>query len=148
MVEVLGEGPPCEVDARGGALVGDLLDDLEAAQQVLVPAGRAGRHPEAAHAAQDGCDPVVAGGRRGGAPAELGVQMGMGIDDAGNHEATRGVDLLGGGGVVEPADLGDPPAREGHVGGERRHPGAVDQRPAPDHEVVHPLSLAHFRSRV
>ncbi len=63
--------------------------------------------------------------------------MGVHVDDAGGDEKAVGVDRLLGGGAVQGADFGDGAVVDRDVGGAGRGPRAVDDRAAPDDQVVH-----------
>jgi hypothetical protein len=58
------------------------------------------------------------------------------VDEAGRDEGAVGVDLVAGR-TVDPPDLGDHAAGDGDVGCPRRGAGAVDDRAAPDDQIVH-----------
>src|SRR5205814_1789414 len=67
----------------------------------------------------------------------LPVVVGVDVDPARRDEQTVGVQLLAPG-RRDPADLGDPIAVDGHVGGVGGGASTVDHRAAPDHHVMHP----------
>src|SRR6185312_498309 len=113
----------------------DLLDDLEAREEVVATAGRAGRDPEAADPEHDGGDAVEAGRGRGGVPAQLRVEVGVRVDEAGRDDAAVGVELVATG-VVDCAHDGDDAVVDRDVGAHRGGARAVDDGAAADHEVV------------
>ena len=97
--------------------------------------GRSGRYREAAVAGDDGGDAVEATRRGVRLERELGVVVGVRIDDARRDHPPVGVELACAGAVDE-ADLGDASAVDGHVGTPPREPGAVHDDAVADHQVV------------
>ena len=69
-------------------------------------------------------------------PGGLAVVVRVRVDEAGRHEQAVGVDRVPGP-AVGAADVDDHAVAHAHVGGAGGGPGAVDDRPTPDHEVVH-----------
>jgi hypothetical protein len=120
------------VEDAGGR---DVLDRLHELGEVLTVLGLAGRERHAAVAEHDGRDAVPARRRRDRVPADLGVEMGVDVDEPRAHDPPLGVDRLPAA-AIEVAHGGDPVAGDRHVAPERRTPGAVDHGPVSDHEVV------------
>ena len=89
-----GEGLEVPVDGGEGHR-GHPLDLGEHPGQVVPLVGPVGRHREAAVPGQHGGDPVIAGRGGVGLEGELGVVVGVGVDDPGGHMETVGVDHLG-----------------------------------------------------
>ena len=73
-------------------------------------------------------------------PGDLGVVVGVGVDDAGRHDQALGIDHPVRGLVPDPADGDHPAVGDGDVGMSPRHAGAVDDEPSTDDEVVHGCS--------
>ena len=147
VVEVLGEGPPCEVDARGGALVGDLLDDLEAAQQYSSPPGGQGATPKPHMPPKTVVTPWWLEGDAVGVQQSWASRWVWGSMMPGiTKQPEASISSAAVASSSRPTSAIRPPERA--TSAANGATPAVDQRPAPDHEVVHPLSLAHFRSRV
>ena len=134
-VEVLGEALPLPADAlvQGGA--GDVLDALHERHQPLVAVGAHGgeAHPAVAH--DHGGDPVPRRGADRGVPGGLTVVVGVDVDPAGGDDEPVGVELLPAA-ALDPAHLGDASVGHGHVALPARRPRAVDDGPAPDHQIV------------
>ena len=77
--------------------------------------------------------------------------MGVKVDEARRHVHPGSVDDLGGLMLLELADLGDAAVLDSDIAFEARHPGPVDDGPAPNNgvEFRHCLSLvspAFFRT--
>ena len=141
--QVVGEALPVPRHAllQGGQL--HALDLHHHALEVLAVFGASeGGEREAAVSADHGGDAEQV--RRGGPgiPEDLGVVVGVGIDEARAHDQALGVDRVGGVGVGvgEVARVGHghyPAAVDADVGWAGRRAGAVDQRPAGDQRVEH-----------
>ena len=71
-----------------------------------------------------------------GLERELGVVVGVGVDDARGHVQTVGVDHLVGVGGVDEADLGDPSVLHGDVTAPAGQAAPVDHDAAHDGQVV------------
>jgi hypothetical protein len=92
------------------------------------------RQGEPCVAADDGRDAVQVGRRRRRVPEQLGVVVGVRVDDARRHHQAAGVELdrpL----AVDVADGRDDPVPDADVGPEPRRAGAVDHGAAADHVV-------------
>ncbi len=90
---VLAEGLPGPAQARVEGAPGHLLDLAEGGAEELAVLGAQRREGQRAVAGDHGRDAVLEGGRREPVPEQLGVVVGMRIDEArGDHEARR-VDL-------------------------------------------------------
>ena len=77
-----------------------------------------------------------------GVPENLGVVVGMQVNEAGSHDETFGVDHPVGGAAVEAADLDDSTILDCDVADVPRGTGAVHDGAAPNDNVVmrhHPL---------
>jgi hypothetical protein len=138
--QVVPVGLPAPVEPGHDRVGGDVLDRLHHPGQVALLAGADRGEGDAAVAQHHGGDAVPA--RRAGhrVPEELGVEVGVDVDEAGRDQAVTGVHLA-------PAPLGhlahrgDPVAVDGHVGRPRRGPGAVGDLAPADHDVVHRRTL-------
>ena len=78
-----------------------------------------------------------------GIPEQRRIVMGMKIDEARRHVHPGSVDDLGGLMLLELADLGDTAVLDSDIAFEARHPGTVDDGPAPNNgvEFRHCLTL-------
>lgn len=145
-VEVLAEGGPGPVDAflqRGERHAFDPRHHPPGVVGVLGPVGVERGEGEPAVAARDGGDAVVHGGGGVGVPEELGVVVGVRIDEAGGEDEPVGV-LAGDGLFGDGPRLGDdddPAAPDTDVGGVRGPAGAVHDGRAADEVVEHDGSL-------
>src|SRR5436309_14725077 len=138
--EELRPGPPGEGYPERRALARDLLDHLEAPQEVLAAALRAGRDAETADADHHGGDAVQAARCRGRVPAELGVEVRVGIDEARRDDAAARVDLPSPA-CFDLADLHDEAVRDRDVGPPGRRARPVDDGAAADDEIgPHPAA--------
>ena len=80
--------------------------------------------------------PVQVRRGRGRIPEQLGVVVGVGVDDARRHHQTFGIELDGAL-LVDLADRRDPAVPDADVGPASRGPGAVDDQAVSDHVVEH-----------
>ncbi len=134
-IEVVGER--LEAIPRHTRLEGveaHVLDVLQRAGDQL-DAGRPldRRDGEAAVAGNHRRDTVERGGREIGVPEDLGVVVGVDVDEAGGDHVTRSVELaLSTDGVV---DRDDPSARYTDIGHESGPTGAVDDRPPANRQI-------------
>ena len=104
----------------------------------------AGRKGDAAVAHEHGGDAVPAHRRQRRIPANLGVEVGVQVDEAGGDGHALGVDLpppL----ALDLAHLGDAAAFDGDIARHRLRAGAIDKLSPANHDVVHwnvpPLDL-------
>ena len=79
---------------------------------------------------------VLQGRSRLAVPEELGVEVGVRVDEARRHDAVRGVDLLARL-ALDRAHGDDPPVLDGHVGALSRGAFAVHHDAVADDHVVH-----------
>ena len=77
----------------------------------------------------------------------MAVVMRVNVHEAGGDDPPGGVDLLGPH-AVDAADGGDQPVLDGHVAGEGRRPGAIDDQAVTDHAIVLHACLPLAVSRV
>lgn len=141
-VEVFAEGGPGPVDAFLQGLEGhpfDLGHHAAGVVGVVGPVGVERGEGEPAVPTGDGGDAVVHG--RGGVrvPEELGVVVGVGVDEAGGEHESGGV-LRGHGLLGEVAGLGDDgdaPVADAEVGDVRGSTGAVHDGRSADEVVEH-----------
>ena len=135
VAEPLPEGGP--VPGEAGAQRGErhAFDPRHHPGDVVGVLRRQRRQREPAIAAQHRRHAVQRGRARIGVPEELGVVVGVQVNEAGGHEHAAGVDHAGlaahGAAGVGP-DRDDPLALDHHVGAGRRRAGAVDHAPAAD----------------
>ena len=148
-VEVAAVGLPGPVQAGHDGVGRDVLHRLHDLGQEAAVLGLARGEAHAAVAEHDRGHPVPA--RRGGdgIPRQLGVEMGVDVDEARGHVLAVGVELAAASADVG-ADLAHPVAVDGHVGRHRLGPRPVDHQPTPDHEIMchgAPLALGPARAR-
>jgi len=74
--------------------------------------------------------------RQGRVPGDLGVVVGVDVDDAGHQGEAAGIDHFGGA-AADLADRGDPRIAYRNVGATRVMPKPVDNRGATDQQIVH-----------
>ena len=134
-VEVLGERRPGPVDARRHGRPGDVLGPFEVPHDEL-PCLRRGRgEREAAMPHDRGGDAVPARVRPELVPEDLGVEVGVPVDESGRDHMTLGVDVHRAV-LTDPADGGDAPPGDAHVGPVRGHARPVDDGAVADDDVV------------
>jgi hypothetical protein len=99
----------------------------------------AGRDREAAVADHGGGDAERRRGRERRVPGDLGVEVGVAVDDAGHQRQAVGLDDAPGTLRVADArrDAHDPSLGDGDVGPSGRRAAAVEQLGAADQEVDH-----------
>jgi hypothetical protein len=138
--EVVAVGLPAPVEPGHDRVGRDVLDGLHHLGEVglLAGADRGERH--AAVAEHDRRDAVPA--RRAGdrVPEQLGVEVGVDVDEPGRHEPVGGVDLAAAP-LGHVADGGDAPAVDRHLRAAGRGAGPVGDLATPDHDVVHAAVL-------
>ena len=69
-------------------------------------------------------------------PEDLGVVVGVQVDEAGRHVHAAGVDDAVRVGCVDPTDGGDPAVADRHVGADAWRTGTVEDEAVLDHDVV------------
>src|ERR1019366_4395163 len=85
---------------------------------------------------------VPAGTGAGGVPEDLGIHVGVAVDEAGGDHMPVGIDLVAGP-LVDPPDEADAAVDDAHIGPVGTETGAVDDGPVPDHDVIgHTTSFA------
>ena len=130
------DGLPIPIHAGLHRLVGNRLGAGHREHRALAEIGLAGREAEAAIAEHERGHAVPSGDRAIGIPADLGVVMGVQIDEAGRDDQAVGVDgLLGEAGRAS-ADLGDLAVFNPDVAAIARDAGAVDDGAAFDLNVI------------
>ena len=126
----LAEGAPVPRQPGLQRRQGHALDPRHHPRDVVDVLGRDRCQREAAIAAEHRGHAVQRGGAGVGVPEELGVVVGVEVDETRRHQQSRGVDD----GVGSRSDAGPdgvhPFAVEEHVGLHRCRPRAVDDRPA------------------
>ena len=135
-VEVLRDRLPVPDHALLHRLVGDGLGAGHGQHRALTELGLDRREAEAAVAQHQRRHAVPARGRAVGVPADLGVVVGVQVDEAGRHDQAVGVDGAVGRALGPAADLGDAAVLDPQVAPEPGHPRAVDDRAALDVDVV------------
>ena len=135
-VDEVGEGDPVPGHSLFHGVVGDGLVSGHA-QHGAVPVFDAGRRKaEAAVAQSHRRDAVPAGQGAVGVPENLGVVVGVQVDEAGGHDQALGVDFPLSVAAVQPADLGDATVLDGDIADVAGRPGPVDDGTASDDDVV------------
>ena len=133
--QVFGEGGEVPGDARlqGGDV--HVLDVLQRARDQIAVLGVGGRNGEAAVAGHDRRDPVET--RRGerGVPEDLGVVVGVDVDEPRGDDALAGVERAVT--LQVAAELGDAPVGDADVGAHSGRSAPVDDRTATDDELIH-----------
>ena len=137
-VEVLGGRAPRPRHALAERLEGHALDPGQHPHEVLAVGGVVGQRGdgEAAVAGEHGGDAVQRRRREGAVPEDLGVEVGVDVDEARCDDLAGGVD--GALGVaVDLADGDDAAVLDADVGAAARCAGAVDDVAAPDDQIEH-----------
>ncbi len=134
-VEVLGEALPLPVDALVQRGAGDVLDALHELDEEALGALAHRGEPDAAVAHHDRGDAVPRRRCHLGIPGGLAVVVRVDVDPAWRDDESVGVELARPG-AFDLSDGGHDPVVDRHVGRARRRPGAVDDRPTPDHELM------------
>src|SRR6266581_9796510 len=144
VVDALGQGiedveelrirGPAPLDPGLHRLRRDVLGALQVLDDQVLVGGGAGGQREAAVAHDDRGDAVVA--RRGpeGIPEDLGVHVGVAVDEAWRDDEPVGVDDLARP-LADAADRIDPAVAHADVGRVRRQTGSIDHHPVLDHQV-------------
>ncbi len=134
--QVLAVGLPLPREAAHDGVGGDVLDGLHHLGEAAAVLGPARGEGDAAVADDHRGHAVEA--RRGAqrVPRDLGVEVGVDVDEAGGDEPAGGID----GARRRPlhgADVGDHAVGDGNVGADRRCSGPVDHGPSGDDDIVH-----------
>ncbi len=69
-------------------------------------------------------------------PEQLGVEMGVDVDEAGRDHPSGGVELTSSG-FLEDTDIGNAVAVDRHIGAPRGRAGPVDDLATSNHDVMH-----------
>ena len=131
-VEVLRVGLEVPLDAGGERLEAHVLDLVEGAAQRVPGLRPGGGDAVAAVAGHNRGDAVPARRRQRRVPQDLGVVVGVDVDEPGDDEPSRRVDLAAA--VDLGPDLDHPAVVDADVGPKCRRAGPVDHRPSPDGE--------------
>ena len=133
--EVVGEALPGERAVALEGSLGHLLGRVEEPHEVvlIIPADR--RQGVAAVAHEDGRGSVHARGVGARVPHELGVVVGVGVDEPGSDDLSLCVDRAPGR-PLDGSDGGDAAVFDGQVTAEGRAPGPVDDQGVSDHHVI------------
>ena len=135
LVQVVAVGLPVPGQALQDARRRDVLDGLHHLGQGLAAPRCDRSERDAAVAEHHGGDTVPAGGAADRVPGQLGVQVGVDVDEAGGHDQPIGVDLAPCRALGAP-DLDYAVTVDDHVGGPGRSAGAVDDGPTADYQIV------------
>ena len=133
-VEEVGERPTAEGDTLDQRIGRHALDTAEHLQQPPHVVGLGRREGEPAVAGQHSGDAVPRRRRRRRLEVQLGVVVGVDVDEPGGDGQPPGVDDVCGV-TVDVADLGDPTVGDGDVGAAAGRPGAVDHDAAADEQI-------------
>ena len=145
-VEILTKCLPGPVDAVLECNERHALDLRHHLARVVGVSGSQGRKGEATVATDHGGHAVPAGRRGQRVPVQLGVVVGVGIDEAWcHHQAADVHHLVQGTGCVDLADLGDGVVDDRNITSESRRTGPVNDRaPLQYHPGAH---LGELRGR-
>ena len=128
-VEVLAVGLPVPGERVEDGVGRDVLDALHHRRERGPIVGAAGRERHAAVPHDHARDAVPAARRADRVPGDLGVEMGVDVDEAGRHEPALGIDLASTGridaAVVRVDDRDDHVTADGDVGDTARRAGSV-----------------------
>ena len=129
-----GKGLEAPVDSLGQRHRVDVLGPLEVAdhQGPFVGADRSQREAAVAH--HRGRHAVPAGAAPRGVPEDLGVHVGVPVDEPRGDHMAFGIDLFRAA-LGDLAHRGDAAVDHPDIGPERSEPGTVDDGPSPDHDV-------------
>ena len=148
-VEVLGDRLPVPLHAHLHGLEGDRFVARHGQHRTVAVVGLDGGEAEAAVAEHDGGDAVPPGAGAPGVPADLGVVVGVQVDESRRDDVAFGVDGPRGPARRPPPELGDAAVLDPDISPVTRDPGSVDDRAAADVDVViadDPSPLACSRS--
>ena len=134
-VEIAAVAFPVPGQTAEDRLTGDVLDRFHHAGEQLLVAGPTGREGHAAIAQQRSGHAMPADRRAARIPADLGIEMGMDVDEARRHMQAVGVDFAPGA-AADLADFGDQATVDGHVAGKGLAAAAVNNLAATNHDVM------------
>ncbi len=123
---------------HGDALEGTGVHPLHPGEELDEPGGVAGlerSHGEPAVAGHHGGHAVIAARRAVRLEGELGVVVGVRVDDAWGHDPSGGVDHLGAVARVDEPDGGDAAVTDADIGGAAGQARSVHDRAVGDHQV-------------
>jgi hypothetical protein len=135
--EIFGERLEFPVDAGAQRVEIHAFDDREVAHDQIAQWRRARDDAETAVSHHRRGHAERRRRRQGRVPGDLGVIVGVYVDDAGYHGEAARVDHLGGL-AAHLADRGDPRITDRNVGAVRVAPEPVDNRGTTDQQIVHP----------
>ncbi len=135
-VQPVAVGAPVPVQAGLESLDRHPLDPCQHAHDVVGVLGRQRGDAEPAVAADDRGHPVERRRAGAGVPEELGVVVGVDVDEPGRHDQPGGVDGPSGG-LVHVTDGGDPAVTDAHVGPPPGRARTVDHAGTGDLAVQH-----------
>ena len=143
-VEILIERPPVPGARILHGAQRNSLHDSHHPLDIRGISGRQRRNRESAVAAQDGGHSVEHRRACGGVPQQLGVVVGVHIDEAGADHGTAEFDSLLSG-FVGSTDHGDAPVTDRHICLERLLPGAVHNGGVSKDQIEHLSGLRESR---
>ncbi len=135
-VEVLGDRFPVPPDGFPQRRAGDALDTLHEPDEPVPPIGGRGGEADAAVAHHHGGHAVPDGRGEQRIPRDLSVVVGVDVDESRRDREPGRVELLAPG-FGDGADRGDSTGVDRDVGELRTPAEPVDDRPVPDHQIVH-----------
>ena len=133
-VEVVREAAPVPWQALGQYDFGDVFHALHQLHEPPAVVCMAGRETDAAIAGQDRGNALARGRRYMLCPGDLGVVVGVQINEAGSNKQAAGVDFLCAT-FRNVADRDDPVAGNGDIGDNGRSTGAIDNGPIADDQA-------------
>ena len=134
-IQVAAVGLPIPRQAGEDGVLGNVLDGLHHAGKELPVLLAAGRERDAAVAEQGGGDAMPSHRRHMRIPADLRIQMGVQVDEAGRDDEALGVDFFLAN-ALHFANGGDGTAVDGDVACDRRTAGAIDDGAVADDQVM------------
>ena len=134
-VQIFGERFPGPGHAGAQARQRHAFDLRQHPRDVVAVFGSARRQPEAAVGHEHAGEAVPDARRRQRVPEQLGVVMGMHVDEAGRHDQPRGVDRLGRA-AVHRAQRDDLARGNRDVPGVPGRPASIDQESVLDEQIV------------
>ena len=142
--QVLREGLEAPVDPGLERRDGHALDLGQVAGHLLAPIRRAGRDAEAAIAHDHRGDAERGRGRHLALPGDLGVVVGVHVNDAGREQEAVGIHRLPRA-IGHVADFDDALIADGDIGLDQWVADAVSDHGAANHEIMHGPSRSFSR---
>ena len=140
---------PVEGDARLEGHLGDLLHGAHRSDQVLAgPLAEHGGQGVPAIGGDHGGHPETGGWGQIGIPEEIGIEVGVRIDEPRRQHQVMAADLFDRVSGHPTADLGDPSVGHGDVSLDRRTAAAVDHGDVAEDQFMFGVSCHRFSDRL